>query len=113
MDEVHDHELADRARELLRRVREDGASYAVRDDHGVIARLIPVHVRTEVDLPTRARARLEELAMPIVALNAAPSVGTDQLAILDDMERLAIEMAEESPTPASAVDAVREQRREL
>lgn len=86
MQTVGVRELRQRASEILRRLEESGEEVQVTRHGRTIARLVPV--------PSEAmRARARE--------------------VWADMDRLAAELDEIWPHDVSAVDAVREQRREL
>ena len=79
-------ELKERASEILRRVREDGDAYEVSYHGRVIARLIPV---------------------------TQPDSQDDLTDFLRSWEQLAADIGAHWPKGVSAVDAVREGRREL
>jgi prevent-host-death family protein len=85
MEEIGVRELKEKASEVIRRVREDKQSYTVTYRGRVVARLVPADRADEDDF--------EE--------------------IWADMDRLAEEIGKKWPKGVSAVDAVREQRREL
>ena len=87
MEEIGIRDLKARACEILRRVREERASYSITYRGKVIARLEAIPEEDEL---------IER-----------------SLAVLADMERLAQEMAADGPQEALAVDVIREQRREL
>jgi prevent-host-death family protein len=85
MEEIGIREFKTRATEVLRRVREEGASYAITYRGKVVARLEPEDRESRL-----ARSR----------------------AILAEMKKLAAEIGEHVPADdTSAVDLVREQRR--
>jgi prevent-host-death family protein len=87
-------ELKQRATQILRRVREEGETVEVTYRGRVVARIVPVQdakKRAQVNNPTD-----EEIA-----------------AWFAQVERTAAEISAHWPEGVSAVDAVREQRREL
>jgi prevent-host-death family protein len=86
METVGVRELKERASELLRRVREDGEVVEITYRGQVVAKMIPT--RYDVD-----QARLA--------------------VIWQEMDELAEEVGRDWPDGVSAVDAVREVRREL
>jgi len=87
MGEIGIRELRQRASEILRRVREQGESFAITYRGRVVARLVPVAE------PERRRA----------------GAG----AVWADMDELAQEIASCWPVGVSVEEAVLEQRREL
>jgi prevent-host-death family protein len=87
MSAVGVRELKARASEILRRVREDGEIVEITYRGRVVARLVPAE-------PTSADI-------------------DETRAVLTDLQRLAEEIGTKWPAGVSAVDAVREQRREL
>ena len=87
MAEVGVRELKQRASEIIRQVREERATYTITYRGRVVARLVP-----EEDEETRRQRAL---------------------AVLAKMDRLAKEIGKHWPPGVSAVDAVREVRREL
>lgn len=87
MEEVGIRELKQRTSEILRRVREESATYTVTHRGRVVARLVPVE-----DVETRR---------------------ADAHGVLVAMDDLAREIDACWPAGVSAADAVAEQRREL
>ncbi len=87
MTEVGIRELKTQASDIIRRVRENNESYVVTYRGRPVARLEPVQ---------DAEARLAR-----------------DLAVLEDMDRVAEEVARYWPEGLSAADAVSEDRREL
>jgi prevent-host-death family protein len=85
-EEIGARELKQRASEILRRVREDGASYAITYHGKVVARLEPDEASDR-----RARSR----------------------AIWAEIDELAKDISEQLWPNADAVEMVREQRPEL
>lgn len=81
------HELKTETGRILRAVRDEGVTYAVTHDGQVIARIVPA------DMPTPMEDDTESL-----------------LAMFD---RLAVEISGHVSTDTSAVDMVREVRRDL
>jgi antitoxin (DNA-binding transcriptional repressor) of toxin-antitoxin stability system len=101
------HELEAHIGEVLRRVREQGETVDVLDQGKVVVRLVPVqHPPPDPEASRRAWADLRELAAEISA-----SLADEQT--LESMDRLALEIGTHWPNGVSAVDAVREGRREL
>jgi prevent-host-death family protein len=86
MEEIGVREFKARASEVLRRVREEGASYAITYRGKVVARLEP-------EDPEERRRRSEE--------------------VWREIDELTDEIARYLPPDVSAVEAIREQRREL
>lgn len=87
MREVGVRELKEHASELLREVREKRESITITYRGKAVAQLVPVVERDAVWEESRR--------------------------VLDEMEKLAQEIGRHLPPGTSAVDAVREQRREL
>lgn len=92
MTAVGVRELKQRASELLRRVQETGDTIEITRRGKVIARIVPAPL-AENGLLTEERERLEQLWAR--------------------MDELSADLALRWPQDVSAVDAVREQRREL
>ncbi len=88
MEVIGIRELKNNATQILRRVREEGAEYQVAYHGKVIARLVPVAA-------------------------AHPAENEELEAIWTDLDELAIEISARWPEGVSAVEAVREARREL
>ena len=87
MESVAVGELEQRASEIIRRVREKREEVAITDRGRVVARILPVEVDEEI------KRRSTE--------------------VWDRMDKLAEEIGAVWPKGVSAVEAVREQRREL
>jgi len=87
MEVIGIRELKDHATQILRKVREEGAEYQVTYHGKVIARLVPT----------------EPVPLSSIELDAAWA----------DLDELAEEISKSWPEGVSAVDAVREVRREL
>ena len=87
MEVIGIRELKDHATQIMRKVREEGAVYQVTYHGKVIARIVP-----------------NELA---------PISGPELLASWADLDALAEEIGKQWPEGVSAVDAVREVRRDL
>ncbi|OGG56297.1 MAG: hypothetical protein A3F84_18980 [Candidatus Handelsmanbacteria bacterium RIFCSPLOWO2_12_FULL_64_10] len=89
MDSVGIRELKEQASEILRRVREESAAYEITYHGRVIARLVPVE---EIARGKRTESPEEFWA---------------------GWDKLAAEIGRHLPPGTDAVEAVREQRREL
>jgi prevent-host-death family protein len=87
MTAVGIRELNARTSEIIRRVRERGEVVDITYRGEVVARLVPVR--------------------------PPPPAQTDMAALMSDMDRLAAEISAAWPADVSAVDAVRDVRREL
>jgi len=87
MEMIGIRQLKDHATQILRKVREEGAEYQVTYHGKVIARLLPAE--------------------------STPISSVDLEAAWADLDELAEEIAGVWPEGVSAVDAVREGRREL
>jgi prevent-host-death family protein len=87
MRSVGVRELKERTSEILRRVRDQGEEVEITHHGRPVARLVPV---------TRARPSNEDLE-----------------AVWSELDRLAEEISAKWPDGISAVDAVREERRDL
>ncbi len=87
MSEVGIRELKASASEIVRRVRERGEVFDITYYGEVVARLVPVH-----------------------PLTPAPD---DVAALMTNLDQLAAEISDAWPEDVSAVDAVRDVRREL
>ena len=87
MEVIGIRELKDHATQILRKVREEGAVYQVTYHGKVIARIVPNDL--------------------------SPISGSDLLASWADLDALAEEIGKHWPEGVSAVDAVRDVRRDL
>ena len=96
MQAIDVRELAEQAAEIVRRVHEEGATIDVVDGGRVVAHLVPAKPTTEGELPL-AKVTPEEIAA--------------SLALLDELDRIAKRLT--WPEGVSAVEAVRDVRREL
>ncbi len=90
MGAIAAHDLHERTAEILKRLREDGEPIDITDQGRVVARLVPVE---PLERPRPTREELE--------------------AWWARMDALAEEISRDWPEGVSAVEAVREQRREL
>ena len=87
MEEVGIRELKQRASEIVRRVREQGETYAITYRGRIVARVVPVE---------------------------SPELQKEKAsAVWAGMDELAREISAKSASEVSAVEAVAEQRREL
>jgi prevent-host-death family protein len=87
MTSIGVRQLKEQASQILRHVREEGASYEVTYHGRVVARLVPVN---------------------------QPEVADDEMAaVWADIDQLAAEIGKTWPDDVSAVEAVSEGRREL
>lgn len=87
MTSIGVRQLKEQASQILRQVREEGASYEVTYHGRVVARLVPVN---------------------------QPEVADDEMAaVWADLDQLAAEIGKTWPDDVSAVEAVSEGRREL
>jgi prevent-host-death family protein len=87
MTSIGIRQLKEQASQILRQVREEGASYEVTYHGRVVARLIPV--------------------------NQPESIAEETAAVWTDIDKLAAEIGKLWPDDVSAVEAVSEGRREL
>lgn len=87
MQAIGIRELKERASEILRRVREEGATFDVTYRGRVVARLAP------------AQQTKDEIA--------------ESLLLLDELEQIGVEISEHLEGPVDAVEIVRDVRRDL
>ena len=87
MEAVGVRDLKERASEILRRVREENASFAVTFRGEVVARIIPEH---------RGQPMPEDLT-----------------AFWDELDRLIANVASQAPSGVSTADVMRDIRRDL
>lgn len=86
MEEIGIRELKSKASEVIKHVREEGSSYAITYRGKVVAVIEPA---------------------------SSDGLSARDQAVLDEMERLGRELAAKWPAGVTAVEAVREQRRDL
>lgn len=86
MEAIGIRELKDKASDILRRVRDEGASFDVIDEGRVVAHLVPA---------------------------AKPVTTTDQAAFWEEWDRVSEEISKHWPKGVSAVQAIREDRGDL
>lgn len=97
MSTVDVEELHQETAAVLRRVRDGSEAIAISENGEIVARLIP-----EPERPTGSDSALADQVRR-----------AHDRAILADMDRLAAEIGKDWPEGVSAVDAVRDGRREL
>ena len=92
---IHVNELKERTEEVLRRLREMGEPVEIFDDGRMIAKLVPAD--EDAGVTGEASAAKDERTA----------------AIWDELERLSVEIGRQWPAGVSAVQAVRDDRRDL